>query len=65
MTALKKLPGVIHGLENALSQFDEHGLKLHPDTVRQLRGKSEKGGSVLPAVLLFTLALVAVGTALY
>ncbi len=66
LTALKRLPGVIHGLENALSQFDEHGLKLHPDTVRQLRGKGEKGSS-LPIVLFFVVtlaALVAAGVAL-
>lgn len=39
LDALNRLPGLVRGLETALSQFDEHGLKLHPDTVAQLRGK--------------------------
>lgn len=43
VAALKKLPAVVQGLESALSQFDEQGLKLHPDTVRQLRGERQQG----------------------
>lgn len=45
VAAFKKLPAVVQGLESALSQFDEQGLKLHPDTVRQLRGERQGGGS--------------------
>jgi ubiquinone biosynthesis protein len=46
LDALRKIPAVVRGLESALSQFDEQGLKLHPDTVRQLRGERQnKGGS--------------------
>lgn len=61
--ALRKLPAVVQGLESALSQFDEQGLKLHPDTVRQLRGERQGGGSgALPAIALAT-ATVAVAIA--
>lgn len=48
LDALRKLPAVVQGLESALSQFDEQGLKLHPDTVRQLRGERQGGGRASP-----------------
>lgn len=60
LNALKKLPAVIQGLESALSQFDEQGLKLHPDTVRQLRGERQTASSPwVPAALFAALAVVA------
>jgi ubiquinone biosynthesis protein len=42
LDALNRLPGIVRGLETALSQFDEHGLKLHPDTVAHLRGRRSR-----------------------
>jgi len=65
LAALKKLPAVIHGLENTLSQFDEHGLKLHPETVRQLRGEGKKRSILLPILLGITLTLAAFGLVFY
>jgi len=59
LAAIKKLPAVIHGLENTLSQFDEKGLKLHPDTVRQLRGERHNNGSA--KVFAFYAALAIAG----
>ncbi|MBL4692656.1 MAG: 2-polyprenylphenol 6-hydroxylase [Magnetovibrio sp.] len=51
ITALKKLPAVLQGLENAFSQFDEKGLKLHPDTVEKLRRKNSPSIPVLGFLL--------------
>jgi len=53
---LKRLPAIVKGLEHALSQFDEHGLKLHPDTVAQLRGNRQRNKLLGPAVILIGLA---------
>jgi len=60
LAALRKLPAVIHGLENSLSQFDEKGLKLHPDTVRQMRGDSGGRGSMTGLVLMAIAAVAAI-----
>lgn len=60
LAALKKLPSVIHGLENTLSQFDEKGLKLHPDTVRQLRGDQGGRSSMIGWVFFAVAAAIAV-----
>lgn len=62
--ALRKLPAVVQGLESALSQFDEQGLKLHPDTVRQLRGErsaTPSGGA--PWALMAWIAVTALAVA--
>ena len=61
LDALKRLPGVVKGLENALSQFDEHGLKLHPDTVAQLRGRRKRDRLAMPLLTVLAVALVALG----
>lgn len=62
LEAVRKLPAVVQGLESALSQFDEQGLKLHPDTVRQLRGERQGGSAgALPAL---ALAVTAVAVAI-
>lgn len=61
MDALRRLPGVVQGLENALSQFDAHGLKLHPDTVAQLRGRRKRDKLAGPLVLVLIAAVVALG----
>jgi len=60
LTALRKIPAVVHGLESALSQFDEQGLKLHPETVRQLRGERQSGGRPLLMVALAALGVAAI-----
>ncbi|MBF0248352.1 MAG: 2-polyprenylphenol 6-hydroxylase [Alphaproteobacteria bacterium] len=59
--ALHRLPGVIRGLENALSQFDEQGLRLHPDTVAGLRRRRARDSAALPiAALVLAIAALAV-----
>lgn len=60
LSALRKIPAVVHGLENALSQFDEQGFKLHPDTVRQLRGERSGGTSPFLMVALAALGVAAI-----
>ncbi|MFC1673202.1 2-polyprenylphenol 6-hydroxylase [Pseudomonadota bacterium] len=59
LAAFKKLPAVVQGLESALSQFDEQGLKLHPDTVRQLRGERDGSGAGTALAWVAGLALMA------
>lgn len=59
VAALKKLPDVIHGLENTLSQFDEKGLKLHPETVDKLRRRSPSQGPTV-SLALYTITIVAI-----
>ena len=56
LDVLKRMPAIVKGLEHALSQFDEHGLKLHPDTVAQLRGNRQRNKLLGPAVILIGLA---------
>ena len=36
---LKRLPRLVHGLEQALTDFEREGLKLHPDTLKAMRGQ--------------------------
>jgi ubiquinone biosynthesis protein len=57
LDALHKIPAVVQGLESALSQFDAQGLKLHPDTVRQLRANRQETSTAA------TLAAMALGAA--
>ena len=59
LQSLKRLPTVLQGLESALSQFDEKGLKLHPDTVRQLRG-SKNGQGFTAIAMISAAALIAI-----
>ena len=61
--ALHRLPAIIKGLENALSQFDQNGLKLHPDTVAQLRGRRRRDKIAGPLIVLLALAVAALGFA--
>lgn len=56
LDVLKRLPAIVKGLEHALSQFDEHGLRLHPDTVAQLRGNRQRHKLLGPAVILIGVA---------
>jgi len=35
---LKRLPRLVRGMEKALADFEKGGLKLHPDTVKAMRG---------------------------
>jgi len=57
--SLKRLPTIIKGLENALSLIDENGLKLHPDTVAQLRGNGRGGKTSGPMVTLAVVVIIA------
>ena len=57
LDALRKIPAVVQGLESVLSQFDEQGLKLHPDTVRQLRGERQGGKASALAVVALVLGV--------
>lgn len=59
LDAVRKIPAVVQGLEAALSQFDEQGLKLHPDTVRQLRGERQNGGTATLILSAITVAVIA------
>lgn len=36
---LKRLPRLVRGMEQVLADFEKGGLKLHPDTVRAMRGE--------------------------
>lgn len=57
LQSLKRIPTVIQGLEKALSQFDEKGLKLHPQTVQKL--KNNRGGQgLITALVISTTVLV-------
>ena len=56
LQVLKRLPALVKGLEHALSQFDDNGLKLHPETVAQLRGNRRNGKWLGPAVILIGVA---------
>ncbi len=61
--ALNRLPGIIKGLESALKQFDDNGLRLHPDTVAQLRGRRRRDRLAGPLLLVLGVALAALGVA--
>ena len=61
----KRLPSIVKGLEHALSQFDEHGLKLHPDTVAQLRGNRQRSKLLGPAVILIGIAAAVLSLAAF
>jgi len=57
LDTLKRLPNIMSGLENALSQFDEHGLKLHPDTVAQLRHRRKRDTLAGPALVVLGIGI--------
>ncbi len=61
LATLKKLPILVQRLENVLAQFDEKGLRLHPETVRQLRGERTGNSTVLPLAMLLFLAIGGLG----
>jgi len=61
LDALMRLPGIVKGIEDALTLFDEHGLKLHPDTVAQLRGNRRRTPVSGPLLIGAIFAAVIVG----
>ncbi|MCW8914308.1 MAG: 2-polyprenylphenol 6-hydroxylase [Magnetovibrio sp.] len=63
LTALNRLPRIVEGLENALGQFDSHGLKLHPDTVAAMRGQRSRTRIIGPLILLLAIAVAGLGFA--
>ena len=59
---LKRLPRLVHGLEQALTDFERSGLKLHPDTLKAMRGQGTgmgMGGGKLWRILGLAAVLVA------
>ncbi len=49
---IKRLPRLVHGLEQALTDFERDGLKLHPDTLKAMRGNHAGGGKGKLALML-------------
>ena len=56
LQSLKRLPTVIQGLEKALSQFDEKGLRLHPETVQKL--KNGRGGQGFLSIVVISATIL-------
>lgn len=63
LDTLKRLPAIVKGLEHALNLFDENGLKLHPDTVAQLRGRRKRDKLAAPLLIVLGVAIAALGIA--
>ena len=42
--AMNKLPGVIEGLEESADMISSGQIRLHPETIKQLRGERRNGG---------------------
>lgn len=62
---LKRLPGIVSDIENSASAFARGGVKLHPDTLRQINAAGSHGrpipsGVYLGVILLLMLALILV-----
>ncbi|MCK5167364.1 MAG: 2-polyprenylphenol 6-hydroxylase, partial [Rhodospirillaceae bacterium] len=62
---LKRLPRLVHGLEQALTDFEREGLKLHPDTLKAMRGQRAGmgiggGKGTLALVLAGAMAVLAI-----
>lgn len=47
-SAIRRLPRVVEGMEKSLTQFTEGGLRLHPDTVRAMRGERTSASGANP-----------------
>lgn len=63
LETLRRLPVIVKGLENALAQFDEHGLKLHPDTIAAMRGRRKRDSLVKPLIFVLGIAVATLGFA--
>ena len=63
--ALERLPGLLHALEETLGQMAGGGLKLHPDTLRALRGERDGQKGFLSANRLFWLTGLALLLAIF
>ena len=55
-TAINALPSVVEGLERSANMISNGQVRLHPETIKQLRGESNKRG--LQKVLLFVAACI-------
>ena len=55
-TAINALPSVVEGLERSANMISDGQVRLHPETIKQLRGGSNKRG--LQKVLLFVAACI-------
>ncbi|MBC45798.1 MAG: ubiquinone biosynthesis protein UbiB, partial [Thalassospira sp.] len=68
-TMLRRLPRVLEAAEQASAVFTEQGLRLHPDTVAAMRGKSgngqRKSGGVSRQTLVLWVAIAALAVAVY
>ena len=49
---IKRLPRLVRGLEQAITDFEQGGLKLHPDTLKAMRGGHTGGGKGKLALML-------------
>ena len=58
---LKRLPRLVRGLEQALADFEKGGLKLHPDTLKAMRGGAGKGAGKSTIGLGLLLAILGIG----
>jgi ubiquinone biosynthesis protein len=62
--ALRRLPGALEAAERASGVLTEQGLKLHPDTVAAMRGRSgNRRGGISKNTLLLWVAIAALAVA--
>ena len=61
-SAVNKLPGVMEGLEESANIMSSGQIKLHPETIKQLRGKPNNSGIAgslfFAAVIAFTVLII-------
>jgi ubiquinone biosynthesis protein len=65
---LRRLPRVLEAAEQASSVLTDQGLRLHPETVAAMRGKSNgqgKSAGVSRQSLVLWVAIIALGVAVY
>ncbi|MFH1806049.1 MAG: 2-polyprenylphenol 6-hydroxylase [Pseudomonadota bacterium] len=65
-TMLRRLPHVLEAAERVSGVMTDQGLKLHPETVAAMRGRSaNRRGGVSKNAMLLWVAIVALGVALF
>ena len=66
---LRRLPRVLEAAEKASSVLTDQGLRLHPETVAAMRGKSGNGQNKSTGIsrqtLVLWVAIIALGVAVY